>query len=173
MCSRVMNGSPFFPQCHVPEEHRIREFVCRPPPANTRLYCTMIRREDEDVSDADSAVIDPNAAASSGSGVAFVLYLEFLGGLIPLLKVYLQLFRARNTPREPGSLSFRIVGIAFEVSVVCALILASAGMASRGIVRVALSFKVACFLPSCAVKEIDVARKVPGATVCSRPFLSY
>ena len=51
----------------------------------------MIRREDESAStDIDSSGIDPNAAASSGgSGVVFTLYLEFLGGLIPLLKVLL------------------------------------------------------------------------------------
>lgn len=49
----------------------------------------MIRREDESASgDVDSGGIDPSAAGSGGgSGVAFTLYLEFLGGLIPLLKV--------------------------------------------------------------------------------------
>lgn len=67
----------------------MRDYVCRPPPANTRLYCTMIRRDDEDPVDIDPA-IDPAATATGGGGgggVAFTLYLEFLGGLIPLLKV--------------------------------------------------------------------------------------
>lgn len=63
----------------------------------------MIRRDDEDSSPGSNGVgatdglidpIDPNAAAAAaaaatggGGGVAFTLYLEFLGGLIPLLKV--------------------------------------------------------------------------------------
>lgn len=77
--------------CHVPEEHRIREYVCKPPPGNTRLYCTMIRRDEEDSAGwhgVDGLIdpIDPDAATSSGGGVGFTLYLEFLGGLIPLLK---------------------------------------------------------------------------------------
>lgn len=93
-------------QGHVPHESKIRDFVCQPPPANTRLYCTMIRRDD-DSADADAAGsadaaagrtdvggavegVEPppaNHSASSHYGVAFTLYLEFLGGLIPLLKV--------------------------------------------------------------------------------------
>nr|CAH0102012.1 unnamed protein product [Daphnia galeata] len=84
--------------CHVPEEHRIRDYVCRPPPGNTRLYCTMIRRDEEDSPSVagchgggggvDGLIdpIDPAAAATGGGGVGFTLYLEFLGGLIPLLK---------------------------------------------------------------------------------------
>jgi hypothetical protein len=88
-------------KCHVPEEHRIRDYVCRPPPGNTRLYCTMIRRDEEDspsvagchggAGGVDGLIdpIDPAAAAAAtgGGGVGFTLYLEFLGGLIPLLKV--------------------------------------------------------------------------------------
>lgn len=89
-------------KCHVPEEHRIRDYVCRPPPGNTRLYCTMIRRDEEDSPSVAGChggggggvdgLIDPidpaaAAAATGGGGVGFTLYLEFLGGLIPLLKV--------------------------------------------------------------------------------------
>lgn len=60
----------------------------------------MIRRDDDDspaagCHGADGVIdpIDPAAAAASatggsgGGGVGFTLYLEFLGGLIPLLKV--------------------------------------------------------------------------------------
>ena len=98
-------------QGHVPEESKIRDFVCHPPPANTRLYCTMIRRDDDNgsgtvgdgvngVSDGGNggscnntngaADIDPSDMLNGyvpNYGVAFTLYLEFLGGLIPLLKV--------------------------------------------------------------------------------------
>lgn len=80
----------------------MRDYICRPPPGNTRLYCTMIRRgggsdAGEDSGNGTDGIdpIDPTAATSSSSsvssstesGVAFTLYLEFLGGLIPLLKV--------------------------------------------------------------------------------------
>lgn len=76
-------------QCHIPEELKIRDFVCKPPAGNTRLYCTMIRR-DEDGSCSSSGEIDPVSVGNGYSttcGVAFTLYLEYLGGLIPLLKV--------------------------------------------------------------------------------------
>lgn len=53
----------------------------------------MIRRDEEDSAGwhgVDGLIdpIDPDAATSSGGGVGFTLYLEFLGGLIPLLKVF-------------------------------------------------------------------------------------
>lgn len=104
----------------------MREYVCKPPAGNTRLYCTMIRRTDRSYRPAHTtggnsggslhhnqenhlangelldggssssnedgtAAVDPPAAdnAPHESGVAFTLYLEFLGGLIPLLKVWL------------------------------------------------------------------------------------
>jgi hypothetical protein len=99
-CRQFIHRRVVFFKCHVPEEHRIRDYVCRPPPGNTRLYCTMIRRDDDDspaagCHGADGVIdpIDPAAAAASatggsgGGGVGFTLYLEFLGGLIPLLKV--------------------------------------------------------------------------------------
>ncbi|CAG5133813.1 unnamed protein product [Candidula unifasciata] len=47
---------------------RLREFVCSPPPGGERLFCTMIRHGEET------------------SGGHYTLYLEYLGGLIPLLK---------------------------------------------------------------------------------------
>ena len=65
----------------------MRDFVCRPPPANTRLYCTMIRRDVEESVAGVGSSSDLDAPYTPGYGVAFTLYLEFLGGLIPLLKV--------------------------------------------------------------------------------------
>ena len=62
----------------------------------------MIRRDEEDSPSVagchgggvDGLIdpIDPAAAATGGGGVGFTLYLEFLGGLIPLLKVFFFIF---------------------------------------------------------------------------------
>lgn len=60
----------FFFQCCVPEARGLREFVSRAPVNGTRLHCTMIRHDDEHIS----------------SGACYTLYLEYLGGLVPLLK---------------------------------------------------------------------------------------
>jgi len=58
-------------RCCVPNnKHNIRDFVSRPPVCSTRLHCTMIRHDDENQS----------------SGTCYTLYLEFMGGLVPLLK---------------------------------------------------------------------------------------
>ncbi|CAH1798615.1 unnamed protein product [Owenia fusiformis] len=51
----------------TPDAYKLREFVSQPPNGGERLYCTMLRHGDEN------------------SGY-YTLYLEFLGGLIPLLK---------------------------------------------------------------------------------------
>lgn len=57
-------------QCCVPNTKSLREFVSRPPACSTRLHCTMIRHDDEN---------------NVGTG-CYTLYLEYLGGLVPLLK---------------------------------------------------------------------------------------
>jgi hypothetical protein len=44
------------------------KFISTPPPGIERLYCTMVRHGEE------------------SSGGHYILYLEYLGGLIPLLK---------------------------------------------------------------------------------------
>lgn len=54
-------------QCNVPETNELRLFVSRPPAAGARLHCTMLRHDDD----------EPGA---------YTLYLEHLGGLVPLLK---------------------------------------------------------------------------------------
>ncbi|XP_064628378.1 tubby-related protein 4-like [Lineus longissimus] len=53
---------------YLPNAFRLREFVSLPPPSNERLYCTMVRHGEET------------------SGGYYTLYMEYLGGLIPLLK---------------------------------------------------------------------------------------
>ncbi|XP_055323510.1 tubby-related protein 4 [Sitodiplosis mosellana] len=58
-------------RCCVPNMKSLREFVSRPPSCSIRLHCTMIRHDDEN---------------NVGSGVCYTLYLEYLGGLVPLLK---------------------------------------------------------------------------------------
>ncbi|CAK1545912.1 unnamed protein product [Leptosia nina] len=54
-------------RCNVPETSELRRFVSRPPAAGGRLHCTMLRHDDEEAG-------------------AYTLYLEHLGGLVPLLK---------------------------------------------------------------------------------------
>ncbi|CAH1646993.1 unnamed protein product [Spodoptera littoralis] len=54
-------------RCNVPETNELRLFVSRPPAAGGRLHCTMLRHDDEEAG-------------------AYTLYLEHLGGLVPLLK---------------------------------------------------------------------------------------
>ncbi|CAH2071665.1 unnamed protein product, partial [Iphiclides podalirius] len=54
-------------RCNVPETNDLRRFVSRPPAAGGRLHCTMLRHDDEEAG-------------------AYTLYLEHLGGLVPLLK---------------------------------------------------------------------------------------
>lgn len=58
-------------RCCVPDIKSLREFVSRPPACSARLYCTMIRHDDE---------------SNISSGTCYTLYLEYLGGLVPLLK---------------------------------------------------------------------------------------
>ncbi|KAJ8937377.1 hypothetical protein NQ314_011925, partial [Rhamnusium bicolor] len=53
------------------EPSALREFVSRPPVGSVRLHCTMIRHDEEN---------------NLSSGTCYTLYLEYLGGLVPLLK---------------------------------------------------------------------------------------
>lgn len=57
-------------RCGVPDMKHLREFVSRPP-ENGRLHCTIIRHDED---------------ANQSSGTCYTLYLEFMGGLIPILK---------------------------------------------------------------------------------------
>ncbi|XP_066252938.1 tubby-related protein 4 isoform X1 [Euwallacea similis] len=58
-------------RCCVPEPTALREFVSRPPSGSVRLHCTMIRHDED---------------CNISSGTCYTLYLEYLGGLVPLLK---------------------------------------------------------------------------------------
>ncbi|KAF7495761.1 Tubby-related protein 4 [Sarcoptes scabiei] len=59
-------------RCNLPKSSQIDEFVLRPPKNNDRLYCTLIKQN------------DPIESATSDT--IYTLYLEYLGGLIPILK---------------------------------------------------------------------------------------
>lgn len=56
-------------RCYVPDSRSLREFVSRPP-TSTRLHCSMLRHDDD----------------TNLRGTCYTLYLEYLGGLVPLLK---------------------------------------------------------------------------------------
>ncbi|XP_050293804.1 tubby-related protein 4 isoform X2 [Anthonomus grandis grandis] len=58
-------------RCCVPDLGTLREFVSRPPVGSVRLHCTMIRHDED---------------CNISSGTCYTLYLEYLGGLVPLLK---------------------------------------------------------------------------------------
>ncbi|XP_052808903.1 tubby-related protein 4-like isoform X1 [Mya arenaria] len=53
---------------YIPDPFKLRAFVSTPPPGSERMFCTMVYHGDE------------------ASGGHYTLYLEYLGGLIPLLK---------------------------------------------------------------------------------------
>ncbi|KAI1308650.1 Tubby-related protein 4 [Halotydeus destructor] len=57
-------------RCYLPHGRNLRDFVSKPPAGNIRLHCTMIRHDDDVV----------------GGSATYVLYLEYLGGLVPILK---------------------------------------------------------------------------------------
>lgn len=54
----------------IPDPNNMRDFVSYPSAGNERLHCTMKRTED-----------DPEVG-----GPCYTLYLEYLGGLVPILK---------------------------------------------------------------------------------------
>ncbi|XP_035025014.2 tubby-related protein 4 [Hippoglossus stenolepis] len=70
LCSYVTTA--FIPTIKppIPDPNNIRDFVSYPTAGNERLHCTMKRAEDS-----------PEA-----SGPCYTLYLEYLGGLVPILK---------------------------------------------------------------------------------------
>ncbi|XP_070568218.1 tubby-related protein 4-like [Ptychodera flava] len=65
----VERFSPTVKGC-IPDPSKLKEFVSQSPPGNERLHCTMIRTGDD----------------ASSSSPCYTLFLEYLGGLVPLLK---------------------------------------------------------------------------------------
>jgi hypothetical protein len=63
----------------LPDQKSLRSFVCNPLKSHLRLQCTMKRIDHE--TDNSSTI----TTTSNLSGATYVLYLEYLGGLIPLL----------------------------------------------------------------------------------------
>lgn len=59
-----------FIQPPIPDPNNMRDFVSYPTSGNERLHCTMKRTED-----------NPEVG-----GPCYTLYLEYLGGLVPILK---------------------------------------------------------------------------------------
>ncbi|CAF4657109.1 unnamed protein product, partial [Rotaria magnacalcarata] len=62
----------------LPNQKTLRSFVCNPLKSHLRLQCTMKRIDNE--TESSSTIPTTNL-----SGATYVLYLEYLGGLIPLL----------------------------------------------------------------------------------------
>lgn len=97
-------------RCCIPDPQNLRNFVIKPQlPENVRLHCTMIRHSDKMIHEkpSDSAELqsnsaaqsaatslsDSNAATATSSNLngqnatsAYTLYLEHLGGFLPILK---------------------------------------------------------------------------------------
>ncbi|CAF0999897.1 unnamed protein product [Rotaria sordida] len=63
----------------LPDHKNLRSFVCNPLKSHLRLQCTM-KRIDNEIENISSTQTTNNL-----SGAIYVLYLEYLGGLIPLL----------------------------------------------------------------------------------------
>lgn len=60
-------------RCYLPDSNNLTKFVVNPPVGNTRLYCTLIRHDNDNI-------------VGESSSSSYVLYLEYLGGLVPILK---------------------------------------------------------------------------------------
>ncbi|KTG33367.1 hypothetical protein cypCar_00033179 [Cyprinus carpio] len=68
--SVFVSGTLSSPQPPIPDPNNMRDFVSYPTSGNERLHCTMKRTED-----------NPEVG-----GPCYTLYLEYLGGLVPILK---------------------------------------------------------------------------------------
>jgi hypothetical protein len=66
----------------LPDHKSLRSFVCNPLKSHLRLQCTMKRIDNETET---SSTIPTTTTTTNLSGATYVLYLEYLGGLIPLL----------------------------------------------------------------------------------------
>ncbi|CAF1067803.1 unnamed protein product [Adineta ricciae] len=70
----------------LPDQKHLHIFVCNPLKSHLRLQCTMKRIDNErDNQTTAATTTTTTATANNLSGAVYVLYLEYLGGLIPLL----------------------------------------------------------------------------------------
>ena len=72
----------------LPDQKHLHLFVCNPLKSHLRLQCTMKRvdnERDNQTAANTATTTTTTAAANNLSGAVYVLYLEYLGGLIPLL----------------------------------------------------------------------------------------
>ncbi len=67
----------------LPDQKFLRSFVCNPLKSHLRLQCTMKRIDNE--TENSSTIPTTTTTTTNLSGATYVLYLEYLGGLIPLL----------------------------------------------------------------------------------------
>jgi hypothetical protein len=64
----------------LPDQKSLRSFVCNPLKSHLRLQCTMKRIDNEKENNSSTTT-----TTNHFSGAIYILYLEYLGGLIPLL----------------------------------------------------------------------------------------
>jgi hypothetical protein len=68
----------------LPDQKSLRSFVCNPLKSHLRLQCTM-KRIDNEIENFSTIPTTTTTTTTNLSGATYVLYLEYLGGLIPLL----------------------------------------------------------------------------------------
>ena len=76
--NRLIDLYPSIIKGFLPDSKHLRSFVCHPLKSHLRLQCTM-KRIDQDQEHTTTTT------TTNLSGATYVLYLEYLGGLIPLL----------------------------------------------------------------------------------------
>lgn len=69
----------------LPDPKSLRSFVSNPLKSHLRLQCTMKRIDHETETSSAPTTTTTTTTTSNPSGPTYVLYLEYLGGLIPLL----------------------------------------------------------------------------------------
>jgi len=70
----------------LPDPKSLRSFVCNPLKSHLRLQCTMKRIDNETENSTTIPTTTTTTTTTTNlSGATYVLYLEYLGGLIPLL----------------------------------------------------------------------------------------
>ena len=88
-------------QCYIPNASDLRQFVIKPQPDSVRVHCTMIKHGESFADElasiqpghplASSSLASSSNASSSNhfqttASSSYTLYMEHLGGFLPLLK---------------------------------------------------------------------------------------